>query len=323
MSDFFSKDSRTAGWVKVVFLFALTICAVGTFLGGAYFFCGQDIWKPGICTVLLALLVFLTIPRCSEELEKWGRFQSNAAIWATFVLGLVSSGVMIFASLFALQGQIRWNDLSLKYGEALNEGMEIIEEYKTIREDYFVLLEEKMNSGLSRSQLGQTPGYMSECPISLTSRGLSRGVVNARLASLKEEVRIAEGSAISGSSQLAQGLRSSLTRVGVVQRCEVPNRILDFQETVARLDVVMKDHISNVDCDGAPISASHGPWLSRMRTFKTTSVAAIAPMELLKGIDVLSGLGALLLLLLTLSPVLLVRTPQTSKSKSGSSETEI
>ena len=324
MSDFFSKESRTSGWVKILFLLALVIASIGSFLGGSYFFCGDELWKPGVCTVLLALVVFLTIPRCSEELEKWGRFQSNAAIWSTFALGLIASATMMLASLFAWQGQMSWNDLSVKYSETLNDGVILIEEYESIREDYFVLLKEKMNTGYSQYKLkGVAPDYMSECPISLPPRDLNGAVVNSRLEILKEEVKAAEGGAIGSARQRAQKLRTNLTRVGVLDRCKVPAGIMNFREEVAQLDTVMKQHISNVDCAEAPISASHGPWLSKMRTFKTVSIASIAPLELLNDVDVFSVLGAFLLLLLTLSPVLLVRTPQTSRSMNEPSETEI
>lgn len=321
MSDFFSKDSRTSRWVKLIFLLSLTTTAIGTFFGGAYFFCGEDIWKPGVCAVLLALVVFLTIPKCSQELEKWGRHQSKAVIWAMFALGLLGSGAMVVASLFAWQGQIRWDELSMEYGEKINLGNELMEEYKAIKKDYFVLLEEKMKTGYNQSQLGQTPLYMSECPI-LLKPGVSESVVNSRLATLKQNLVDAEGEAVAGASQLAQSLELSMNKIGVVQRCEVPRVMLNFQLTVSHLDKVMKKHISNVDCDEAPISSTHGPWLSKMKKFKSESVASIDPMELLNSIDVYSAVGALLLLLFNLSPVLLVRTTQTSASK-GPTETEI
>ena len=96
---------------------------------------------------------------------------------------------MILASLFAWQGQMSWNDLSVKYSETLNDGVVLIEEYESIREDYFVLLKEKMNTGYSQYRLnGVAPDYMSECPI-LPPRDLNGAVVNSRLEILKEKLR--------------------------------------------------------------------------------------------------------------------------------------
>lgn len=323
MSDFFSKDSRSSGWVKVLFLLALTTSSVGTFLGGSVAMCGQPVWVAGACTLALALVSFLVIPRCSEEMEKWGRFKSGALVWTLFMIGVLSSGTMALASLFAWESEQGWGDLSRQYEEVLGQGMALLEQYEGIREDYFVLLKEKMDRGLAQSEMASAPSYMSSCPISLPSSGLSRSVINSRLATLKRKVSEAEGQTIVGAKQQVSLLSASVSQVGMIQRCKVAESIVNFQEAIVHLDAVMKEHISNGNCEEAPISATHGPWLQSMEEYQGKPVPVLTPSEVLKGLDVLAISGSAILFLLTLSPILFVRTVPSGSNSRGSGGTEI
>ena len=323
MSDFFSQESRTSPWVKLIFLLSLLTSSIGAFFGGAYFFCGDDIWIPGVSTAALALIVFLTVPKCAVELEKWGRYQSKFAIWGTFVLGLTTSGIMVLVAMIAWQGQTRWSELVGFYGETLEEGEALVNEYEVIRDDYFVLLGAKMTTGFNQSQLGNMPSFMTECPISLSARGLSESVVSSRLATLRKNVDDAESDALETASRIYEAMQPALSKVGIAQRCEVPEIMMNFQETVSHLDKVMREHISDVNCTQAPIGPSHGPWLDDMDKFKEKTIAALAPQDFLNGLDIVSALGALFLLLCNMSPVLLGRTTQSSSSMKDVEGTEI
>jgi hypothetical protein len=319
MSSFFSSDSRTPGWVKIVLLVALMLSCIGTFIGLQNFLCGESLLLAGIVSIALALLVFVTVPRCSMELEKWGRFKSNGVVWALFFFGILGATGMALGTLLSLKVDQKWEDMRSSYEDIIIQGVQLNTGYLDIKDVYFQVLRDKMNDGLYQAQMGAAPRYMYSCPVFLDNTTLSKRIVDKRFETLKGQINAAEGGVPSSLHLQEAQLNETMTQIGHLQRCEVADAVRSFKATVERLDLVMIDHIARTSC---PLVAqsSHGPWLARMTKYKATQVPEIQLESLMKESGVFPWIWSVLLLLAMLGPILLARALDSGTKTTGGTE---
>lgn len=304
-----------------MFLLTLIGLAMGCFLGVMYFTC--DALIAGICAVGAAIFVFILIPRCLDELEKWGRFRSNLVVWSTFLIGFGMAVVMVGSTVVAYQINRDWTSLESEYIDFVNQGVKLSEGYDELKRSYLGKVEQRLDLILSKSKVGRTPSYADECPY-LLGDYITSQVISTRFVGIESAINQKDMSILTDVGDQGQMIRNNLSTLDPLRRCQLKPDIQAFRLLVLRLEGVFLSSISNDACDVDLLSRDHGGWLLEMESFSDRSIddADVTVIDALKDAGLVGGIGGILALIFVLSPILFARTTEDS-SANGEKLTEI